>query len=92
MQRPLHILSLAALLGLACTAQVDACPTCKNALHDGLLLGYAISILFMMAMPFAIFAFWVVTIWRLRSQAMANVDDSVSLLDFELAVSETSAR
>ena len=45
-----------------------ACPTCKNALHHGLALGYAISVLFMMAMPFVIFAFWAVTIYRLRSK------------------------
>ena len=44
-----------------------ACPTCKSALHHGLALGYAISILFMMAMPFVIFAFWVVAILRLRA-------------------------
>ena len=45
-----------------------ACPTCKNALHSGLALGYAISVLFMMAMPFVIFAIWIVTILRLRSK------------------------
>jgi len=47
-----------------------ACPTCKSALHQGLALGYAISILFMMAMPFVIFAFWIITILRLRAKAI----------------------
>ena len=52
--------------GVFCNS-ASACPTCKSALHHGLALGYAISILFMMAMPFVIFAFWVVTILRLRA-------------------------
>ncbi len=43
-----------------------ACPTCKLGLHGDTALGYAISILFMMSMPFTIFSFWVVTILRLR--------------------------
>jgi len=35
----------------------DACPTCKNALHEdpaqqGMVVGYFYSILFMMSMPF----------------------------------------
>ncbi len=50
-------------------ASAMACPTCKESLHSGLARGYAISILFMMAMPFLIFTFWVVTILRLRSKA-----------------------
>lgn len=46
-----------------------ACPTCKGALHDnGVATGYAISIVFMMAMPFLIMAFWVVMIYRMRKQ------------------------
>ena len=49
-----------------------ACPTCKNAFHHSLALGYAISIVFMMAMPFLIFAFWIVTILRLRSKHAAS--------------------
>ena len=56
------------LLGIGCETAM-ACPTCKSALHSGLALGYAISILFMMAMPFLIFAFWIVTILRLRATA-----------------------
>lgn len=55
------------LAGIVCNS-ATACPTCKSALHNGLALGYAISILFMMAMPFVIFAFWVVTIIRLRAK------------------------
>ena len=55
------------LVSINCDSAM-ACPTCKNALHHGLALGYAISVLFMMAMPFVIFAFWAVTIYRLRSK------------------------
>ncbi len=48
----------------------EACPTCKDGLHaDGTALAYAVSILFMMAMPFLIMSFWVVTIVRLRAKA-----------------------
>ena len=47
-----------------------ACPTCKDGLHaDGTALAYAVSILFMMAMPFVIMSFWIVTIIRLRAKA-----------------------
>lgn len=58
-----------------------ACPTCKSAFHGSMALGYAISILFMMAMPFLIFAFWVVVIWRLRSkhEPIANNDSESRL-------------
>ena len=46
-----------------------ACPTCKGSLHDnGVAAGYAISILFMMGMPFLIATFWAVVIYRLRKQ------------------------
>ena len=44
----------------------SACPNCKDSLHGNSALGFAISILFMMSMPFTIFSFWVVTIIRLR--------------------------
>ncbi len=47
-------------------AVADACPNCKNNLganHQA--MGFAISIVFMMGMPFAIFAGWCLTIWRL---------------------------
>ena len=46
-----------------------ACPTCKSALHDSAAFAFAVSILFMMAMPFIILSFWVVTIVRLRAKA-----------------------
>ena len=59
------------LSGISCETAI-ACPTCKSALHSGLALGYAISILFMMAMPFLIFAFWIVTILRLRAGSPAT--------------------
>ena len=54
----------------------DACPTCKNALHgNGAATGYAISILFMMIMPFAIFSFWAVLILRLRRDGAESSAD-----------------
>ena len=69
MFRPIAIILLALILtGTFCDSAM-ACPDCKSALHSGLALGYAISILFMMAMPFVMFAFWVVAILRLRAQA-----------------------
>ena len=43
-----------------------ACPTCKDGLADHTAFGYAISILFMMGMPFLILGFWTITIIRLR--------------------------
>ena len=53
-----------------------ACPTCKDGLHaDGTALAYAVSILFMMAMPFVIMSFWIVTIVRLRAKAAALAAD-----------------
>jgi len=48
---------------------LSACPSCKDSLHaNGVATGYAISIVFMMAMPFLIMAFWAVMIYRLRKQ------------------------
>jgi len=72
MSRSISIVLLVLLLVSMCCDSAMACPTCKSALHSGLALGYAISILFMMAMPFLIFAFWVVTIVRLRANVDAN--------------------
>ena len=52
-----------------------ACPTCKDGLHgDGTAFAYAFSILFMMAMPFVIMSFWIVTIIRLRAKANLLAD------------------
>ena len=69
------------VIGVFCLMQfvfpniVSACPTCKDGLHaDGTAAAYAISILFMMGMPFLIFTCWVVTIYRLRAKA-ASMDD-----------------
>jgi len=86
------IISLMLLVAFATPAY--ACPTCKDALHDGLLVGYAISILFMMAMPFAIFAFWIVIIWRLRTQALSAANESLikELASAEKLAFETPAR
>ncbi len=62
------ILILALIFAGTTCDVATACPDCKGALHGELALGYAISILFMMAMPFLIFTFWVVTILRLRAK------------------------
>jgi hypothetical protein len=70
--------AVAILLILVCNDTAIACPTCKNALHSGLALGYAVSVLFMMAMPFVIFAWWVVTVVRLRSK-MVELDPETFL-------------
>ena len=72
--RPTRIFA-AAYCGLVQFAFVQpgiaaACPTCKDGLHgDGTAFAYAVSILFMMAMPFVIMSFWIVTIIRLRAKA-----------------------
>lgn len=68
------IFSLALVLHFASPAVSEACPTCKSSLHDGTAFAYAVSILFMMAMPFVIFSFWVTTILRLRAK-MAPMPD-----------------
>lgn len=48
---------------------LQACPTCKDGLHDdGTAAAYAFSILFMMGMPFVILSCWVTTIMRLRTK------------------------
>jgi hypothetical protein len=55
------------ILQLVFTGSLIACPTCKDGLHaDGTAAAYAMSILFMMGMPFVILSCWVTTIVRLR--------------------------
>ena len=55
------------ILQLVFTGGLIACPTCKDGLHaDGTAAAYAMSILFMMGMPFVILSCWVSTIVRLR--------------------------
>ncbi len=58
------------------------CPTCKDSLHNGAAFGYAVSILFMMGMPFVILSFWVVTIVRLRRQIVANRSEKPDAIDW----------
>jgi uncharacterized RDD family membrane protein YckC len=59
----------------------EACPTCKNDLqHSGSEFGFAVSILFMMAVPFCIFAGWTVAIIKLRRQ-MALESPAELLMD-----------
>lgn len=44
----------------------EACPNCKGNLDaNHQAFGFAISILFMMGMPFAILTGWCVTLWKL---------------------------
>ncbi len=65
----------ALLLQLVFSSSVLACPTCKDGLHaDGSAAAYAMSILFMMGMPFVILSCWVTTIVRLR-QNVPEVDE-----------------
>lgn len=72
----------ALLLQLVFSSSVLACPTCKDGLHaDGSAAAYAMSILFMMGMPFVILSCWVTTIVRLRQ----NVPEVDGLSDDELA-------
>ena len=54
------------LLCLGSPAAVLGCPTCKDGLANSTAAGYAISILFMMGMPFLILTFWTIAIVRLR--------------------------
>lgn len=67
---------------LALVLQPDislACPNCKNGLVDQSATGFALSILFMLAVPFTIFSSWLLAALRgwgqpTRSpQASANV-------------------
>jgi hypothetical protein len=48
---------------------VSACPTCKYALVGNRDLAFAISVLFMMSVPFILLTAWFVAIWRLRARA-----------------------
>ncbi len=66
----------------------QACPTCKDGLaHDGsnMAQGYAMSILFMMTMPFAIFTglgiYFYLLVRRARATASAGVAQPVALDD-----------
>ena len=60
-----------------------ACPTCKNGLHDdGTAAAYAISILFMMSMPFVILLCWFIAIVRLRANVpVSSIDLKPDLFD-----------
>lgn len=67
--RILIVLALVAGIQFAVPAEIMACPTCKSGFEDGTAFAFAFSILFMMAMPFLIMTFWIVTILRLRASA-----------------------
>ena len=65
--------------GLLCDLVV-ACPTCKEGMHNQSASAFAMSILFMMSMPFLILAGWVFAICRMRKN-MLEVDASDYLDD-----------
>ena len=58
------------VLVLVCT-EASACPTCKDGMHDHTAAAFAMSIMFMMSMPFCIFGGWVFAIVRMRKTVMA---------------------
>ena len=64
------LMCVSVLLGFC--ESVDACPTCKDAMHQehsGVATGYYWSILFMMSMPFIIFAGWGIYLYRVLKNA-----------------------
>lgn len=68
-----------AALTLGLPQWAAACPTCKNDLHrSGMEVGFAISILFMIAVPFCIFTAWTIAILRMTKSS--PVVESNSLL------------
>ena len=63
-------MAIIALVFVCAAGTAEACPTCKEAIHvNGSGTAYAVSILFMMSMPFAIMAFWTILILNLRAKA-----------------------
>ena len=70
------IYATALVLGLPQWAA--ACPTCKNDLHrSGMEVGFAISILFMIAVPFCIFTAWTIAILRMTKSSPVVESSSV---------------
>ncbi len=59
---------LLAILWILNTGPTTAigCPTCKNGLFGNQGFAFAVSIVFMMSVPFVILGGWTITIWRLR--------------------------
>ena len=70
-----------ATLLLLCDAAM-ACPTCKDGLHDQTANAFALSILFMMSMPFFILCGWVFAIVRMRKN-MATMPEFPNVSDPE---------
>lgn len=64
-------ISSCATLLLFCDVAM-ACPTCKDGLHDQTASAFALSILFMMSMPFFILCGWVFAIVRMRKNMAAT--------------------
>ena len=55
------------VLGVGVPQRVWGCPDCQNALAANQLdLAFAVSIMFMMSVPFLIFGGWIWAIWRMR--------------------------
>lgn len=70
---------LTILWGAAAAAPslAEACPNCKDTLQfNQRALGYALSIMVMMGMPFTILGGWTALIWRLRAQAKSVAADA----------------
>lgn len=63
-------IAVVAAVFVCAAGTAEACPTCKEAIHqNGSGTAYAVSILFMMSMPFVIMAFWTILIINLRAKA-----------------------
>ncbi|MCH2177965.1 MAG: hypothetical protein MK106_04095 [Mariniblastus sp.] len=65
-------------LALFCDV-ATACPTCKEGMHNQSASAFAMSILFMMSMPFLILGGWVFAIYRMRKN-MLHLDTSDAIV------------
>ncbi len=65
----LAVMPAIVVLQLVAPTVALGCPTCKEGLTNHAAVGYAISILLMMGMPFLLLSFWTITIVRLRHLA-----------------------
>lgn len=80
--RYLVIISILFFSSITCD-RVSACPTCKDSLHaNGVAIGYAASILLMLAMPFLIVMFWAVVIYRLRKRMVVSQVNEANVGDY----------
>jgi len=80
-----RLLALAVLLLVFLSSAVEACPTCRQGLADGqhasMVRGYFWSIVFMMSMPFLIFAslasYFYIQVSRARRSAPNGISTRV---------------